>query len=61
MGSSAPSMLVALAMKGRGHDIPPDAPALYRPAQKGAWTRKRECDEEVVAMVLGARAVVQLY
>ena len=54
-------MLVALAMKGRGHDIPPDAPALYRPAQKGAWTRKRECDEEVVAMVLGARAVVQLY
>jgi hypothetical protein len=56
-------MLAALAMKGTGHDIPPDAPALCRPArlalygpgQRGAWTRKKERDEDVVATVLGPR------
>jgi hypothetical protein len=35
--------------------MPPDAPALCRPTQKGAWMRKRERDEEV-ATVWGARA-----
>jgi hypothetical protein len=34
-------------------------PSLFgRPDQKGAWTRKRERDEEVAATVLGAHAVV---
>src|SRR5205085_12421516 len=35
--------------------IPPDAPALCRPTRKGAWTRKRARDEDVVATVLSAR------
>ena len=36
--------------------MPPDAPVLCRPTQKGAWMRKRERDEDVLATVWGARA-----
>src|ERR687884_922816 len=68
VSSSAPRMRAALAMRGRGHDIPPDAPAvcgppqlaLCGPGQRDAWTRPRERAEDMVATVWGTRAVVHL-
>ena len=64
VNSSAPTMGPALAMRETDRDVPPDAPALYRPAQlalcrptqKGAWTRTRAGADNVVATAWGARA-----